>query len=322
MKKEVKKKQVNLKCKLPKFEFEEVLSLQDASQKSGWEITAFNLPEAWQFSQGEGVVTAVLDCGVQLDHPDIKNNLLPGKNFVNPKESPNELKCCHGSHVTGTICAENNDVGMIGIAPKSKVIPVKVLDSNGNGNMLNVAAGIKWAADQGVDFICMSLGCPNPVPQVEKAIDYADSKGIVTFCAAGNAGRTRQIFYPANYKTTIGIAACDENFSRADFSCTGDDLDFMAPGVKIFSTVPENWYGVLSGSSMATPFVVGVAALVLSYTRKNKTNIKLKNHEDYRQLFRKYTIPVSNPEFAGKKFFEGFGIIDPRKMEEWVKNHK
>lgn len=310
-------KQVNLKCKLPKFEFEEVLSLQDASQKSGWEITAFDLPEAWQFSQGEGVVTAVLDCGVQLDHPDIKNNLLLGKNFVNPKESPNELKCCHGTHVTGTICAENNDIGMIGIAPKSKVIPVKVLDSNGSGNMLNVATGIKWAADQGADFICMSLGCPNPVPQVEQAINYAESKGVVTFCAAGNAGRTRQIFYPANYKKCISIGSCNEKYDRSTFSCTGGGLDFLCPGEKIFSTIPENWYGMLSGTSMSTPWAVGIAALVLSYIRKNKTNIKLKNVDDYRNLFRKHTIDI-DPNNPNDFFLQGFGILNPNKFYDWM----
>ena len=84
----MKKKQINLKCKLPKFEFEEILSIQDASQKAGWEVTAFNLPEAWQFTQGEGVKIAVIDSGCQLTHPDLIDNLLPGKNFVNPNDSP------------------------------------------------------------------------------------------------------------------------------------------------------------------------------------------------------------------------------------------
>jgi subtilisin family serine protease len=223
------------------------------------------------------------------------------------------------THVTGILCAENNDIGMVGVAPKCKVIPVKVLDHKGAGNLLNVANGIRWAADQGVDFITMSLGSPNPVQQVRKAIQYAASKGVVIFCAAGNAGKTRQIFYPANYPETIGIGAIDENFDRANFSCTGDDLDFLAPGVKIFSTVPDNWYAVLSGTSMANPFATGLAVLVLSYKRKNNLNIKLENADDYRRIFRSNTIPTNNPEFAGKKFFEGFGIIDPRKMEEWVR---
>lgn len=308
------------KCKLLPFEREEVLSIQDAKQKVGWEITAFNLPEAWNFSQGEGVKIAVLDTGCDLDHQDLVDNLLPGRNFVNPGKAPEDDNG-HGSHVTGIICASNNDIGMVGVAPKAKVIPIKVLDRKGSGNLLNVAEGIKWATDQGADFLTMSLGSPNPVQQVRKAIQYAASRGVITFCAAGNAGKTRQIFYPANYPETIGVGAIDENFDRANFSCTGDDLDFLAPGVQIFSTVPDNWYAVLSGTSMANPFVVGVAALVLSYKRKKNLRIKLDTAEDYREAFRKHTIPTKNPEFAGKKFFEGFGIIDPRKMEAWVKKN-
>lgn len=295
--------------------------MQEVKQNIGWEITAFNLPEAWNFSQGEGVKIAVLDSGCDLDHPDLQANLLPGKNFVNSRKPPEDDNG-HGTHVTGIICAQNNDIGVVGVAPKSQVIPIKVLDHKGAGNLLNVAEGIRWAVSQGVDFITMSLGAPSPVQQVRKAIQFAASRGVITFCAAGNAGKTRQIFYPANYPETIGIGAIDENFDRADFSCTGDDLDFLAPGVKIFSTVPDNWYAVLSGTSMSNPFVVGVAALVLSYKRKRNLSFKLKTAEDYRNVFRKYTIPTRNPEFAGKKFFEGFGIIDPRKMETWVLKHQ
>lgn len=306
------------KCKLLPFVREEIISIQDAEQKVGWEITAFNLPEAWKHSQGEGVKVAVLDTGCDLDHPDLVENLLPGKNFVNSKNAPEDDNG-HGSHVTGIICAQNNDIGMVGVAPKAKVIPVKVLDHKGAGNLLNVASGIRWAADQGVDFITMSLGSPNPVQQVRKAIQYANQKGIVVFCAAGNAGKTRQIFYPANYPETIGVGAIDEKFDRANFSCTGDDLDFLAPGVKIFSTVPDNWYAVLSGTSMANPFVTGVAVLLLSYKRSNNLKFKLQTADDYRNIFKSNTISSRNPDFAGKKFFEGFGIIDPRKMEAWVK---
>lgn len=313
-----KKDEEKHRCHLLPFDREEILSIQAAGQKIGWEITAFDLPDTWKFSQGEGIKVAVLDTGCDLDHPDLVNNLLPGKNFVNPKQEP-EDENGHGSHVTGIICAENNDIGMVGVAPKCKVIPVKVLDKKGAGNLLNVAEGIRWAVDQGVDFITMSLGSPNPVQQVRKAIQYAASKKIVTFCAAGNAGNTRQIFYPANYPETIGIGAIDENFDRAKFSCTGQDLDFLAPGVKIFSTVPDNWYAILSGTSMANPFVTGVAALLLSYKRQNKLKIKLDCAEDYRKVFKSNTLSIKNPQFAGKKFFEGFGIIDPKKMKEWIK---
>jgi len=307
-------------CNLLPYEREDFLTIQEVAQKIGWEITAFNLPEAWEFSKGEGVIVAVLDTGADLDHDDLVENLLPGRNFVD-SNSPPEDDNGHGSHVAGIICAANNDFGVVGVAPKAKIIPVKVLDNKGAGNLPNVANGIRWAADQGVDFITLSLGAPAQMPMIQDAIRYAASKGAVTWCAAGNAGKTRQIFYPAAYPEVIGIGAIDENFDRASFSCTGPDLDFVAPGVKILSTVPDNWYAVLSGTSMANPFAVGVASLLLSYKRTKNLNIQLRNNTDYINLMKSYTISTKNPEYAGQRFFEGFGIIDPRKMEYWVKSH-
>lgn len=292
---------------------EDVLSIQDAQQKYGWEITAFNLPKTWEKTQGEGTIVAVLDTGADLDHEDLVENLLPGKNFVNKKESPIDSQG-HGSHIAGIICASDNNVGIVGVAPKSKVMPVKVLDNNGSGKPKDVADGILWATDQKVDFITMSLGSPYPIPEVHKAIQYAESKGVVVWCAAGNAGKTHNIFYPAAYSETIGIGAIDENFDRANFSCTGPDLDFLAPGVKILSTVPKNWYAVLSGTSMANPFAVGVGCLLLSYKRRKNLDLPLNSSRDYIDFLKKYTTSIKD----SNKLFEGFGIIDPRKMENWI----
>lgn len=310
----------NEQCHLLPFTRDDVISIQDVQQQAGWEITAFNLPESWEFSQGEGVTVAVIDTGVDLTHADLIDNLLPGKNFINPGLPPKD-DCGHGSHVTGIICALNNNLGVVGVAPKTKVIPVKVLDKKGNGNLIHVAEGIRWAANQNIDFITMSLGSPKEMKIIQDAIKFANSKGVVTFCAAGNAGNERQIFYPAAYPEVIGIGAIDENFNLASFSCTGPDLDFLAPGVSILSTVPENWYAVLSGTSQATPFVVGLCCLLLSYKRKNNLDINLKNANDYINLLKRHTIPTNDSNFNSKKFLEGFGIIDPRKLMEWARSN-
>lgn len=315
-KKVQKKKKIDAryKCKLLPYKRIECLSAQDASQKAGWDITAFNLPKAWEKTQGEGVVIAVVDTGCDLDHPDLKDNLLPGFNFTNPGTPPEDDNG-HGSHVTGILVAENNDIGMVGVCPKAKVMPLKALDNKGNGNLLHVAQAIRYAADHDADFIQMSLGAPMKVQQVLNAIRYANEKGCVTFVAAGNAGNTKEIFYPANYKETISIGAIDENFKRASFSNTGRNLDFMAPGVDMFSTVPDDWYATLSGTSMACPFAVGVAVLLLSYKKAGKLNVKLDCADDYREIFKKYTTKTAD-DYTDPQFYEGFGIIDPRKLME------
>jgi subtilisin family serine protease len=308
------------KCSLLPYDVEEVVSLQSAEQKIGWGITAFDLPKAWETTQGEGVKIAVLDSGCDLDHPDLAANLLPGMNMINPKLTAHDDNQ-HGTHVSGIISAVNNDIGMVGVAPKSKIIPVKVLDKNGNGSLSNVSKGIRWAVDNGADIITMSLGAPRPLQSVRKSIQYAYKKGVPCFVAAGNAGKTKEVFYPAAYPETIAIGSIDSNFKRSDFSNTGKNLDFMSPGGKIFSTVPDNWYAFLSGTSMACPFAVGVAALLLSCSRKSNSKIEIKSVNDYRELLKQGTIPIKNKNYAGKKFFEGFGIIDPRKFTEWANTH-
>lgn len=318
------KKKKSMKCRLFPYERVDCLSLQDAKQKAGWNITSFELPDAWKHTQGEGIKIAVLDTGCDLDHPDLDGNLLPGMNFVNPKLPPID-KNGHGTHVIGTICAENNDIGVVGVAPQAKVFPVKVLGDDGSGNLINVAKGIRWAADQGADFISMSLGAPVPVQQVRKAIQYAATRGSVCFVAAGNAGNTKEVFYPANYPETIAIGAIGPNFQRAAFSNSGYNLDFMAPGVDIFSTVPDNWYATLSGTSMAQPFACGVAALLKSYvmnTPRLAKKVKLETAADYRGQFKKHAVPIKNGNYAEQKFYQGFGIIDPRLFIEAVDRYE
>lgn len=303
------------RCKVFPYLREDVISIQESKQRAGWNITAFNLLEEWKCTRGEGVKIAVLDSGCQLDHPDIVNNLLPGENFVEEGQPPND-ELGHGTHCVGTICAEDNDFGIVGVAPHCQVIPVKVLDKYGNGTLEDVAKGVRWAADHGADIITMSLGSPVPLQQVRKSIKYAIKKGVVVFCAAGNAGNTENVFYPGRYPETITIGSIDENMERAAYSNTGENLDFMAPGTKILSTVPPNWYAEMSGTSMATPWVAGVAALYLSSKKKNDPNNIPKTPDDYREVFRKYTIPINKKLLSKKCFYQGFGILDPRLMRK------
>lgn len=309
-----------IKFKLPKTIREDIFQLS-STQQTGWSINAFNIPDVWLHTQGESVKIAILDSGCDLDHPDLKDNLLPGINFINLNKPPEDDNG-HGTHVTGIVVASNNEIGMIGVAPKAKVIPVKVLDSKGSGDLEHIVKGIRWAVDNGADIISMSLGCPFPIQNVRKAIQYADKKGIPVFCAAGNAGKTKELFYPSNYPETIAIGSIDENLSRSSFSNTGENLDFMAPGGKIFSTIPDNWYGYMSGTSMACPFVVGLSALCLSYQRLKYPNKPIFGSEGYKNILKKHVVNTIDVDVNNKQFYQGLGIIDVKALkDEFLKNN-
>lgn len=304
------------KCRLYPYKRKDIVTVQELKQSIGWQVSCFNLPEQWKYTQGEGVKIALLDSGVELTHPDLADNLLPGMNILNPNKPPMDF-CGHGTHVAGIIAAENNEMGIIGISPAAKIIPVKVLDDLGIGDMVNVAKGVRWAADNGADFICMSLGCGKPMQQLKKAIKYAASKGVVCFCSAGNYATN--LLFPSRYKECISISCVDETFAISKMSCVGEGLDFFCPGVDIVSCVPVNSYALMSGTSMACPFLCGVCALLLSYVRKHNIDIVLRTADDYRNLLKTYTIPITDKEHNGKKFFQGFGIIDPVKLLDWAR---
>lgn len=293
------------------------MSAQELNQKIGWGISAFNIPKVWQYSQGEGIITAIIDSGCDINHQDLADNLLEGINVINPKE-PMTDECKHGTHLTGILCASNNKIGIVGVAPKSKVIPIKVLDESGTGEMKDVSRGIRYAIERKVDFILMSLGCLEPVASVRKAIKEADKAGIICFVSAGNLGKSEHLLYPANYPETISIGAIDKHLKRADFNNTGKNLDFLAPGVDILSTEPNNWYGIMSGSSMAAPFVVGLASLAKARIKNKDLNIKLECADDYRKFFKSNTINIKDDKYAGNKFYQGFGIITPDQFDELV----
>lgn len=270
----------------------------------GWEIVKFEIQKYWNYSMGEGVKVAVVDTGCDLEHHDLKDNLLKGYNFIKEGHDPIDGNS-HGTHVAGTIAASNNNLGMVGVAPKSKIIPVKSLDDSGAGDLKSVAKGIIWAADNDADIITMSLGSPYAAKEIESAINYAVSKKCLIFCAAGNSGPKSDIMFPAKYKNTISIAAIDSNLNRTDFSCSGESLDFLAPGKDILSCVPRNAYAKMSGTSMSNPFAVGCAALAISAMGR-----KL-NQSEIIKLFKKTSKSLLDKKYAGKKRYEGYGILYP-----------
>ena len=277
----------------------------------GWEINSFNIPDYWKESRGENVKIAVIDTGVDFNHEDLKDNILTGKNFVEPNKDPMDV-AGHGTHVSSTIAASDNYYGIVGVANKAKIIPVKALGDNGNGNINNISEAVRWSADANVDFITMSLGSTNSNSQLKSALDYAESRGVVVFCAAGNSGPEVDIMYPAKYDNVIAIGAIDENLYRTDFTCSGKSLDFMAPGKNILGCVPDGKYAIMSGTSMSNPYATACACLLLSFLKKNN-NLKYKTAQHYIDVFKNFTIPISNTDLRTREY-QGYGIIDIKKF--------
>ena len=286
---------------------EDVHSLNTQSpQQLGWELQKFNIPNLWKSTEGDGVTVAVIDTGCDFNHEDLKNNIIEGKNFVQKGAPPMDV-AGHGTHVASTIAAINNGTGIVGVAPKTKIMPVKALGDDGSGSIDSIIKAVEWAADQKVDFITMSLGSPNTNQSLERAINYAAGRGVIIFCAAGNSGPNSDIMYPAKYDNVIAIGAIDQNFNRTSFTCSGESLDFLAPGFNILGCVPGNRYALMSGTSMSNPFAVGCASLLLSWNKKHK-KYTLNNVNDYISVFSSMAIQIPNQEYRSKKY-QGNGII-------------
>lgn len=281
-----------------------------AGQILPWSISVFNIPKYWHKSDGAGVTVAVIDTGCDLDHEDIKNNIIEGYNFIESGKDPIDRNG-HGTHVAGTIAAINNQRGVVGVSPGVKIMPIKALDDSGMGSNNNVGSAIMWAVDNGADIITMSLGSEYPSLAIERALLYAVQHNVIVFCAAGNSGIKHDINFPAKYKETISVGAVDRNLDICEFSCTGDDLDFLAPGQDILSASPGNNYAIMSGTSMAAPFAVGCASLWLSFVRKNVDAKASPKQQDYIEHFKHHTIPLKDPKYQGLKRYEGYGVIKP-----------
>lgn len=277
------------KCKLLPFERTTIYGLSYNNQQIiPWSISQLGVEKAWTRSEGEGVVVAVIDTGCDLDHPDLQDNLVDGYDFINRSKYPTDENG-HGTHVAGTIAASNNKKGIVGVAPKCKIMPLKSLGADGEGNLKHICEAIIHAAENGAHIITMSLGTTLHAPIFKQTLDYAKERGCVIFCAAGNSGQKNDIMYPARYPETISVGSISKDYKISKFSCSqGSELDFLAPGENIISCVPNDSYANMTGTSMANPFAAGCAALLLSY-RKRKLN-----QLDYIKHFEKYSLKPSN----------------------------
>ena len=230
-------------------------------------------PEAWGITTGSpGVKIAILDSGIDQNHPDLMDKVVVDIEFTD-SETVDDLYG-HGTHVAGIAAADtNNEIGVAGIGYESSLMNVKVLGDTGYGAYSWIAEGIIWAADNGADVINLSLGGPRKSTTLKSAVDYAWSQGVVIVAAAGNSSNPSKT-YPGYYDKCIAVAATNNNDVKASFSSYGSWVDVAAPGENVYSTFPNHPfylqtaygrsqnYDFGNGTSMSTPFVAGIAALV------------------------------------------------------------
>ena len=232
-----------------------------------WGLAKIKAEEAWKVSTGSNVIVAVIDSGVDLDHPELSGRVLAGYDFVN-EDTQADDDYGHGTLVAGVVAAAaHNERGIAGLAWNAKILPVKVLDSQGQGVSSNLTCALYWAADEGADVINISIISFGPSFGMQSAINYAANEGALIFSASGNLyEQGNPVTYPAALDNVIAVGATDKEDAHAWFSSAGTFVDVSAPGVGIYSPFPPTHeeYRSVNGTSLATPHVVGLAALVLS----------------------------------------------------------
>ncbi len=259
---------------------------------------------------GAGVNVTILDTGIITNHEDLINNYKGGYDFVNNDPDPwddnclTQLKTCHGTHVAGIVAAENNGIGVVGVAPSANLYAVKVLHASGSGDTSWIISGLQWAADNHMNVAQMSFGGPDS-QALHDAIISAYNSGVLLVASAGNT-YGGAVEYPAAYTdSVIAVSATGSTDQIASSSAIGPEIELAAPGVNIYSTV-EGGYGYLSGTSMAAPHVSGVAALIYSTNFNDANGDGAYDNKDVRLLLHN----AKDLGITGRDNTFGYGLVD------------
>ncbi len=217
---------------------------------------------------GSGADIAILDTGIDSDHPDLQANIGTGKDFSG--KGSWEDGAGHGTHCAGIANAVDNSQGVVGVSTEATLHAGKVLGDDGSGSFADVAAGIEWAADQGYDVASLSLGASSGSTALQDAVDYAYNNGVLVVSSAGNSGPcTDCVGYPAAYSNALAVSSTDEDDSLSSFSSTGSEIELAAPGGSVYSTYTGGGYDTLSGTSMSCPHVSGAGAQLMANGASN-----------------------------------------------------
>jgi hypothetical protein len=302
----------------PNYRVQAELTPDDTLWPQQYGLPQIQAPAAWDITTGSGsVILAIIDSGIDSSHPEFAGRILPGYDFVDDDTTPND-QCGHGTHVAGIAAAQgNNAAGVAGVAWNVQIMPVRVLNGFCGGSILDVAEAMVWAVERGARVINLSLGTSAPSTLLQNGSYYAYTHGAAIFAAAGNAG-TAPVVYPAAYAWVMAVGATDATITRASFSNTGTALDLMAPGSNIVSTLPQYGgflynnpcpsafpcgqptdYGTLSGTSMASGYAAGAAALLAS----------LPQFDSPDKIYQALTGTALDLDVAGRDDNTGYGLI-------------
>jgi len=233
-------------------------------QELTWGIDRIGADWAWEITKGSAIRVAILDTGIDLDHPDLQDNIKGNVNMIKPKKSGDDDNG-HGTHIAGIVAAVDNEIGVIGTGPEISLYAVKVLDKKGRGWLSDLIDAVEWCINNNIQVINMSFGSANDNPSFHEAINKAHLAGITLIASAGNNGEIGgSIDYPAKYPETIAVSAVDQYGDFASFSSHGPEIDLTAPGVDIKSCYIDGSYEIMNGTSMSAPHVTGIVALILT----------------------------------------------------------
>lgn len=270
-----------------------------------WGIDRIDADLSWSTTTADPIKVAIIDTGIDLAHPDLKNNIKGGYNAIRPDKSANDDNG-HGTHVAGIIGATNNGIGVVGVGPQIDLYAVKALNRNGFGWLSDIIEGIDWAIANGMQVVNMSLGGNSGNQSFHDAIIRANLAGIVQVAAAGNDGAA--VDYPAAYPEVIAISATDSSNTITSWSSRGPEVDLAAPGVSIYSTYKGQTYRTLSGTSMASPHVAGTAALVLSIPTVCDTDLNGTCSPD--EVQQRLQATATDLGTTGYDNLYGFGLVN------------
>lgn len=275
-----------------------VIDNLDKSSNIDWGVKAINVPKVWEYTKGEDVKVVVVDSGVDMNHPDLKDKIKGTINVYNKSTRLVTDNYGHGSHVAGLIVGEKT-----GVAPNAELYVVNSLNSSGIGGAREILDGITYAININADILCMSLGINKILPQIiESRLKKAYYQGITIVCATGNNG-IHSVAYPASYDFVVGVGGVNQKLERADFSNYGFDVDIVAPAVDILSTWKDGKYAYMSGTSTASPLVAGGLALVKSYYKKQGIELNAKQIKEMISKLNKK-----------KDRYIGYGLFDVVKL--------